>query len=78
MRSSSIYAAARAILIAAPLSAYLMSIWLSGFAYHVDLTPWPFLGAAGLALAIAALTVSTHCQAVARAKPCLRPKPAER
>jgi len=58
-----------ACLIAAPVSAYLMSIWLSGFAYHVDLTPWPFLGAAGLALAIAALTVSTHCQAVARAKP---------
>jgi putative ABC transport system permease protein len=55
--------------IAAPVSAYLMSLWLHGFAYHVELTPWPFLAAAGLALVLAALTVSTHCHTVASAKP---------
>jgi len=58
-----------ACLIAAPVSAYLMHLWLNGFAYHVELTPWPFLGATVLALALAALTVSTHCHAVASAKP---------
>jgi len=55
--------------IAVPLSAYLMKRWLEGFAYHTSLTPWPFLGAALGALAIAVLTVSTHCYIVARAKP---------
>lgn len=57
--------------IAAPLSAYLMHLWLNGFAYHVELTPWPFLGAGVLALVLAALTVSTHCRAVASAKPVI-------
>jgi putative ABC transport system permease protein len=58
-----------ACLIAAPVSAYLMQLWLQGFAYHIDMTPWPFLGAAALALVIAVLTVSTHCHVVAGAKP---------
>jgi putative ABC transport system permease protein len=58
-----------AALIALPLSAWLMSRWLSGFAYHVDLTPWPFLAAAVLALLVAMLTVSSHSFTVARSKP---------
>jgi putative ABC transport system permease protein len=60
-----------ACVIAAPLSAYLMNLWLDGFAYHVELTPWPFLGAGALALVLAALTVSAHCRAVASAKPVI-------
>jgi putative ABC transport system permease protein len=55
--------------IALPLSAWLMSRWLAGFAYHVDLTPWPFLAAAVLALLASLVTVSAHSYTVARTKP---------
>jgi putative ABC transport system permease protein len=55
--------------VALPVSAYLMKLWLEGFAYHIDLTFWPFLAAGALALVIALLTVSVHCFTVARAKP---------
>ena len=55
--------------IAWPVSAFLMSRWLDGFAYHVDLTPWPFIAAAAAAVALALLTVSVHSYSVARIKP---------
>jgi putative ABC transport system permease protein len=57
--------------IAWPLSAYFMSRWLDGFAYHVQLTPWPFLAAAVIALVLALLTVGTHSYSVARIKPVM-------
>jgi putative ABC transport system permease protein len=56
-------------LIAWPVTAYAMHRWLQGFAYHVDLAVWLFPAAAGIALLIALLTVSTHAVLVARAKP---------
>jgi putative ABC transport system permease protein len=56
-------------LIAWPVTAYAMHRWLQGFAYHVDLRLWLFPAAAGLALLIALITVSTHSILVARAKP---------
>jgi putative ABC transport system permease protein len=56
-------------LIAWPVTAFAMHRWLRGFAYHVDLAVWLFPAAAGLALLIALLTVSTHSILVARAKP---------
>jgi putative ABC transport system permease protein len=46
-----------------------MQRWLQGFAYHVDLTAWPFVLAAGAALLIAWVTVSFQSFTVARAKP---------
>lgn len=58
-----------AILIAWPLGWWLMQHWLSGFPYHIALGPWPFLAAAGLALAVAILTVSAHAVITARAVP---------
>ncbi|MGC3982654.1 MAG: ABC transporter permease [Steroidobacteraceae bacterium] len=58
-----------ASLIAWPVSAWIMNEWLHGFAYHVDLNPWIFIGATVLALFIALATVSMHCYHVARAKP---------
>jgi putative ABC transport system permease protein len=58
-----------AAVMAAPLSAWLMHRWLEGFAYHVELSAWPFLASAALAVGIAVLTVSAHSYAVARAKP---------
>ncbi|HEV2703081.1 MAG TPA: FtsX-like permease family protein [Steroidobacteraceae bacterium] len=56
-------------LIAWPVTAFAMHRWLQGFAYHVDLPLWLFPAAAGVALVIALLTVSTHSILVARAKP---------
>jgi putative ABC transport system permease protein len=55
--------------VAMPLAWWLMQRWLSGYAYHVTLGPWPFLGAALLAAAIAILTVLTHAILTARAVP---------
>jgi putative ABC transport system permease protein len=56
-------------LIAWPVTAYAMHGWLQGFAYHADLPLWLFPAAAGIALLIALLTVSTHSILIARAKP---------
>jgi putative ABC transport system permease protein len=58
-----------AIVIALPVGYLLMTNWLQGYAYHVDLAPWTFALAAGVALAIAWLTVSFQTFMVARAKP---------
>jgi len=56
-------------LIAWPISWFLMSRWLQGFAHHVDMEPLLFAASSALALVIALLTVSVHCWLVARAKP---------
>jgi putative ABC transport system permease protein len=55
--------------VAWPVSAYLMSRWLDGYAYHVDLTLAPFVGATVVALVLALLTVGVHSFSVARIKP---------
>jgi putative ABC transport system permease protein len=56
-------------LIAWPVAGYLMWRWLRGFAYRIDLSPWLFLAASALALAIAMLTVLIHSWLIARARP---------
>jgi len=56
-------------LIAWPVAWVVMSHWLKGFAYHVELQPGFFLLAAGATVAIAWLTVSAQALAAARAKP---------
>jgi putative ABC transport system permease protein len=58
-----------AVVIALPLAWALMQRWLSGYASHVMPGPWPYLGAALLALAIAMATVITHAVVTARAVP---------
>ena len=58
-----------AAIIAWPVSAYVMSEWLDSYAYHVGLTPMPFVGATAVALALAVLTVGVHSFSVARIKP---------
>jgi putative ABC transport system permease protein len=60
-----------ASLIAWPVSALSLTHWLDGFAYHVELSFWPFLASSALALAIALLTVGAHAVSVARAQPVL-------
>jgi putative ABC transport system permease protein len=55
--------------IAVPLTWGLMQRWLAGYAYHVMPGPWPYLGAALMALVIALATVITHAIVTARAVP---------
>jgi putative ABC transport system permease protein len=56
-------------LIAWPIAWWAMRRWLNGFASHIDLAPWMFVTAGGIALAIALATVSFHAWRVARAVP---------
>jgi putative ABC transport system permease protein len=60
-----------ASLLAWPIAFWLMQGWLSKFAYHIALTPWFFLGASLLAVAIAVGTVLTHAILTARAVPAM-------
>ncbi len=55
-----------ATIIAWSISFYLVREWLSQFAYRVDLTLIPFVLGAGIAFAIAALTVGYFARAAAR------------
>ncbi len=48
------------LLIAVPLSYYLMNRWLQEFAYHIDIQWWMFVLAGGLTVGIAFLTVGTQ------------------
>jgi putative ABC transport system permease protein len=54
-------------LLAWPVAGYIMYRWLLGFAYRIDLEPWPFVASSLVALVIAMITVSTHSVLVARA-----------
>lgn len=56
-------------LMAWPLTAYLMSDWLTNFNYRIDLGPTPFVAAAMAALVVAGLTVISHAIRVASANP---------
>ncbi|HEV7691743.1 MAG TPA: FtsX-like permease family protein [Hyphomonadaceae bacterium] len=58
-----------AIAIALPLGYLAMAQWLQGYTYHIDISPWVFALAAGVALAVAWITVSFQTLMVAQAKP---------
>jgi putative ABC transport system permease protein len=49
-----------AIVLAAPITYYLMNTWLSNFAYRIDIQWWMFVLAGLLATMVAFLTVSTQ------------------
>lgn len=57
------------LVLAAPVSWYVMESWLSGFAYRVDIGASVFLISGVLALTIALLTVSFHAVRAALANP---------
>lgn len=63
-----------AIIIALPVSYYLTSNWLDGFAYPITLEWWFFAGAGGVGLLIAWLTVGFQTLKAAAINPinCLR------
>jgi putative ABC transport system permease protein len=64
-----IFVIAAAAIIAWPLAYILMTRWLEGFAYRIDLTWWPFVGAGGAALLIALLTGSVQTLKAGMANP---------
>ncbi|MEO6542110.1 MAG: FtsX-like permease family protein, partial [Ferruginibacter sp.] len=49
-----------AILIAVPVSIYIMNQWLQGFAYKIDIKWWMFASAGLIAIVIAIITVSSQ------------------
>lgn len=57
------------IVIATPLTWYLMNRWLADFAYKITLEWWMFAGAGVLAIAVALLTVSAQAIKAALADP---------
>jgi putative ABC transport system permease protein len=58
-----------AIILATPLSWYIMSQWLEDFAYKVSLSWWMFAISGALAFAIAMITISFQSIKVARMNP---------
>lgn len=55
--------------LASPVTYWLLSEWLEGFAYRITINPFVFLIGGGLALGIALATVSFHTVRSARANP---------
>ena len=64
-----IYLVTIALVIALPLAWYFMHQWLEDFTFRIELEWWLFALAAGLALAIAFLTVSLQSVRAALANP---------
>lgn len=62
------------IVFALPVAYYFMNVWLEGFAYTIELSPWIFVSAAILALLIAWLTVGSQALRAAHTNPseCLK------
>lgn len=62
------------ILLGLPVAYWMVSRWLTGFAYHVDLNPWFFVLAGFLVMLISWATVSSQALRSAHANPrdCLR------
>jgi putative ABC transport system permease protein len=58
-----------AIAIALPVSYFITSYWLDGFAFKIELKVWYFVGAGLMALFIAWFTVGTQAFKAARANP---------
>lgn len=56
-------------ILAWPVAFYLAQGWLADFTYAIEISPVPFMGAALLALAVAAITVGGHAIKVAVANP---------
>jgi hypothetical protein len=63
-----------AIVIALPVSFFILRRWLDDFVFKIDLEWWYFIGSGGLALLIAWLTVASQAAKASRINPvnCLR------
>jgi len=58
-----------ATVLAWPMAYIVMTTWLEGFAYHIDLSPWTFVAASVAAVFIGLATVAGHVILVSRAQP---------
>jgi putative ABC transport system permease protein len=58
-----------ALLIATPVAWWAMRRWLQDFAYRIDIKPWYFIAAGGIAILIAGATVSLLALRAALANP---------
>ncbi len=58
-----------AIVVAVPVSGYLMNHWLEGFAYRIAIEWWMFAAAGMMAIVIAMITVSIHAVKAAISNP---------
>lgn len=58
-----------ALILAIPLTYFMMDQWLQGFAYRVNLGAMPFVMAVGLTVAITVITISVQTIKAARANP---------
>ncbi len=58
-----------ALIIASPLSWWIMNNWLKGFAYRINIPLWAFMVSGSAAVIIALLTVSFHAVKAAIANP---------
>jgi putative ABC transport system permease protein len=56
-------------LLAWPAAWFFIRHWLEGYAYHIEVSVWIFLGASALAVVVAVVTVSGHAILIARAEP---------
>lgn len=56
-------------LVAWPLTYVAISNWLDGYAFHIDITPWLFIGPGMVVMLIGVLTVSYHTSRVAQTNP---------
>jgi putative ABC transport system permease protein len=57
------------ILVGSPVAWWFMHKWLQGFAYHIRIAWWMFVGAGLLAVVVAIITVSYHAVRAAIANP---------
>ena len=58
-----------ALLIAMPISWYVMNNWIQGFAFHIDISWWMFALSGFMVLLVALFTVSYHTLRAARTNP---------
>ena len=63
-----------AVIIALPISYFVVSTWLENFATRIPVTPWYFAGAGAIALIVAAFTAGSQTIRAANVNPskCLR------
>lgn len=58
-----------AFVVGAPVGYVILQQWLQNFAYHIDLTPWPFIGVGGVAMLGALAAASVHALRAAHLDP---------
>ena len=64
-----VYLVFGAIVLAVPLTVVIANYWLEDFSYRIDISPWSFIIASSLTVALVALTISAQSYKAAIANP---------